>query len=484
MQFNSIDFLIFFPIVTILYFLLPQKIKWIWLLCCSVYFYMCWKAKYILLIGFSIAVTYLGALLIQHWKLKKPLLSKITLAGVLLSNFAVLFLFKYYGFFSELLAPVLKNQIVLPVMQFALPVGISFYTFQALGYAIDVYRGDLKAERNPFRYALFVCFFPQLVAGPIERATNLLPQFYERHSFDYDRMKRGLILMGWGFFQKIVIADRMAVLVDSAYAAYDTTSGSVLALATLFFSFQIYCDFASYSNIAIGAAEIMGYRLMKNFEAPYLAHSIKEFWRRWHISLSTWFKDYLYIPLGGSRKGTLRTCVNVMIVFLVSGLWHGAALTFVVWGFLHGFFQVIQILWNKLNAQRLAEKGSFLPPWAAQIGTFLLLNLTWIFFRASNLEQAGTILTKIFTEWNGSLLTLETLEVLGLDLPDLIVGLIAVALLIGVDIVSQKKDLRAWVMSIPLPVQWTLYLGLIVFIVVFGVYGPQYETAPFIYFQF
>lgn len=484
MQFNSIDFLIFFPIVTILYFLLPQKVKWIWLLCCSVYFYMCWKAKYILLIGFSIAVTYLGALLIQHWKLKKPLLSKITLAGVLLSNFAVLFLFKYYGFFSELLAPVLKNQIVLPVIQIALPVGISFYTFQALGYAIDVYRGDLKAERNPFRYALFVCFFPQLVAGPIERATNLLPQFYERHSFDYDRMKRGLILMGWGFFQKIVIADRMAVLVDSAYAAYDTTAGSVLALATLFFSFQIYCDFASYSNIAIGAAEIMGYRLMKNFEAPYLAHSIKEFWRRWHISLSTWFKDYLYIPMGGSRKGTLRTCVNVMIVFLISGLWHGAALTFVVWGFLHGFFQVIQILWNRLNAQRLAEKGSFLPPWATQIGTFLLLNLTWIFFRASNLEQAGTILTKIFTEWNGNLLTLETLEALGLDLPDLIVGLIVVALLIGVDIVSQKKDLRAWVMSIPLPLQWTIYISLIVFIVVFGVYGPQYETAPFIYFQF
>ncbi|WP_367925442.1 MBOAT family protein [uncultured Ruthenibacterium sp.] len=484
MQFNSIDFLIYFPIVTLLYFILPQKIKWIWLLICSVYFYMCWKAKYIILIGFSIIVTYLGALLIERLRKRSNWLARAVLTLVLLSNFAVLFLFKYYGFFSGLITEISQNAIALPIIQFALPVGISFYTFQALGYAIDVYRGDLAAEKNLFRYALFVCFFPQLVAGPIERATNLLPQFYERHTFDYDRMKRGLILMGWGFFQKIVIADRMAVLVDGAYEAYSTTPGSVLALATLFFSFQIYCDFASYSNIAIGAAEIMGFRLMKNFNAPYLSQSIKEFWRRWHISLSTWFKDYLYIPLGGSRKGTFRTCINILVVFLVSGLWHGAAMTFVIWGALHGFFQVIQTIWNKLNAKRLSAGRRFLPPWIAQIATFLLVNLTWIFFRASSLEQAQTILKRIFTQWNGSLLTLDTLETLGLDTPDLIVGILAIAILIAIDILSQKHDLRAGIMKLALPVQWLLYLGLIIAIVVFGVYGPQYETAPFIYFQF
>lgn len=484
MQFNSIDFLIYFPIVALFYFLLPQKVKWMWLLVCSVYFYMCWKAKYILLIGFSIAVTYAGSLLIERWRNKRGLLVKLTLAAVLTSNFAVLFAFKYFGFFAEMVEAASGGALLLPAFPWALPVGISFYTFQALGYSIDVYRGDLKAERNPFRYALFICFFPQLVAGPIERATNLLPQFYERHRFDYDRMKRGLILMGWGLFQKIVIADRMAVLVDGAYEAYAETSGAVLALATVFFSIQIYCDFASYSNIAIGAAEVMGFRLMQNFNAPYLASSIKDFWRRWHISLSTWFKDYLYIPLGGSRRGTVRTCVNILIIFLVSGLWHGAALTFVAWGFLHGLYQVIQLVWNKLSARRLAARGSLLPRPLAQLGTFVLVNIAWVFFRASSLTQAGAILTKIFTRWDGTSLTLKTIEALGLDTPDLIVGVLAVALLFAVDVLSQKHDLRAWLMRRALPVQWAVYLGMIVVIAVFGVYGPEYNAAPFIYFQF
>lgn len=481
MQFNSIDFLIYFPIVTLLYFLLPQKIKWVWLLACSVYFYMCWKAKYIILIGFSILVTYAGSLLIQRWRQKRPALARLTLAGVLLSNFAVLFAFKYYGFFSSVLETASAGHLLLPAFRFALPVGISFYTFQALGYSIDVYRGDLKAERNPFRYALFVCFFPQLVAGPIERATNLLPQFYERHSFDYDRMKQGLLLMGWGLFQKIVIADRMAVIVDHVYGEYQTAPGSALAVATVAFSFQIYCDFASYSNIAIGAAQVLGYRLMQNFNAPYLACSIKEFWRRWHISLSTWFKDYLYIPLGGSRRGTARTCLNVMIVFLVSGLWHGAAANFVVWGALHGLFQVVQTLWYKANARRLQTAGSLLPPAAARLGTFVLVNIAWVFFRAESISQAGAILFRISTRWAESPFTLAAL---GLSLPDCVVGILAVGLLIAVDVISQKRDLRQWLVNLPLAAQWLIYLGGIAVVAVFGVYGPEYETAPFIYFQF
>ena len=476
-EFNSMDFLLFFPLVSLLYFLLPQKVKWVWLLACSVYFYMCWRARYILLIGFSIAVTYAGALLIErlHKKGRRGPANWV-LAAVLASNFAVLFLFKYYGFFSSVLAGASGGRLALPVLQLALPVGISFYTFQALGYAIDVYRGDLPPERNPFRYALFVTFFPQLVAGPIERATNLLPQFYQRHPFDYDRMKSGLVRMGWGFFLKVVIADRLAVLVDQVYSQAAEAPGWALALATVCFAFQIYCDFASYSTIAIGAAEVLGFRLMQNFNAPYLALSVKDFWRRWHISLSTWFKDYLYIPLGGSRRGTARTCLNLMAVFLVSGLWHGAAMTFVVWGGLHGLFQAAGVLWGRLRGPAGAKP---LPAPLAWAGTFALVNLAWVFFRAEDIGQALTVLRRIFTAWGGALP-----GGLGLDAPDMAVGAAALALLFFADIRGQKKDLHGAVLALPLAAQWALYLGLIAAILLFGVYGPGYTTAPFIYFQF
>ncbi len=492
MQFNSLDFFIYFPLVSIVYFLLIKitakrfgnLFSGSFLLVASMYFYMCWKAKYIVLIGFSIIVTYLGSLVISYSKEMHRRIARITLAIVLILNLAVLFLFKYYGFFSDTVNYFTKNAVSLPIFRYALPAGISFYTFQALGYTIDVYRGDVEVEKNPFTYALFVCFFPQLVAGPIERSSNLLPQFYEIHKFDYDRMKKGLMLIGYGLFQKVVIADRMAVFVDSVYNSYTDVGGAMLALATVFFSFQIYCDFCSYSNIAIGAAEVLGFRLMKNFNAPYFATSVKDFWRRWHISLSTWFKDYLYIPLGGSRCSLWRTCLNNFIVFLISGLWHGAAATYVVWGAIHGIYQVIQTIYEKKIANKKKKADGYILKFLKIICTFILVNLAWVFFRASDLLQAIEILKKIFTNWQGTAVTLVRIEAMGLELRDLVVGVVSIAVLLLMDILSDKIDVRDYIMKKPLLCQWSIYVVMILTITILGYYGPEYSSVPFIYFQF
>lgn len=350
MLFNSLDFMIFLPIVLLVYFVIPDKIKHIWLLIVSYYFYMCWNAKYALLILFSTIITYFSGLIIekikrQSWDERKKLkYKKIVVALSFVINLGILFYFKYINFTLDLISKVFKLinvSISMPAFDIILPVGISFYTFQALSYTMDVYRDDIYAEKNFLRYALFVSFFPQLVAGPIERSKNLLKQLAVPHRFDFELAREGLLLMLWGFFLKIVLSDRIAIFVDTVYGDYNTYAGWYLVIATILFAFQIYCDFSGYSIIAMGAAEILGINLMENFNAPYLSTSVSEFWRRWHISLTSWFKDYLYIPLGGSRKGKIRKYLNKMTVFLVSGLWHGASISFVVWGGLNGFYQVI-----------------------------------------------------------------------------------------------------------------------------------------------
>lgn len=343
MLFNSYDFLIFFPIVTLIYFLIPHKVRCIWLLITSYYFYMCWNAKYALILLLSTTVTYISGLLIENankiqdekkgTKLKKTF---VVLSFVI--NLSILFLFKYFDFAVDNINRVLSYlniQILEPSFDIVLPVGISFYIFQALSYTVDVYRKDVKAEKNFLKYALFVSFFPQLVAGPIERSKNLIKQIHERHYFNAQRVKDGLLLMIWGGFQKIVIADRVAIVVDTVFNNFPEYGGMYIVVASILFAVQIYCDFAGYSTIAIGAAKVMGFALMENFNAPYFSTSVSEFWRRWHISLSSWFKDYLYIPLGGNRKGKLRKYINLMIVFIVSGLWHGAEWSFVIWGALN-----------------------------------------------------------------------------------------------------------------------------------------------------
>ena len=400
MLFNSFQFLIFFPIVLLVYYILPNKIKYLWLLVSSYYFYMCWNAKYALLILASTVVTYLTGLLLEKVKEsdkneeRKSSLKKWVVAGGFTINLGILFYFKYVNFTLGLLTQAFAKiniEINMPVFDIILPVGISFYTFQALSYTMDVYRNEIYAEKNFFRYALFVSFFPQLVAGPIERSKNLLIQLALPKKFDFEKARDGFLLMIWGYFLKVVLADRIAIFVDTVYGDYQTFSGWYIAVATILFAIQIYCDFSGYSTIAMGAAEILGINLMENFDAPYLSTSVADFWRRWHISLTSWFKDYLYIPLGGSRKGKIRKYVNKLIVFLISGLWHGANLSFVIWGGLNGLYQIVgEILQPvrdrtvsvlRLNRDSIGHKAF------KGLITFILVDLTWIFFRLMDITN-------------------------------------------------------------------------------------------------
>ncbi|GHV80557.1 alginate O-acetyltransferase [Spirochaetia bacterium] len=401
MNFNSWQFLVFFPLVAVGYFgiimgirrvlpALSNTLSQVFLLGVSLFFYACWNPVYLALILFSVAVTWLSGILMAG---TAPENRKIFFIASLALNLGVLFFFKYYNFFAGTVNPLLGTigtGAGLPGLNVLLPVGISFYTFQALGYSIDVYRGTVAAERNFVSYALFVTFFPQLVAGPIERTGNLLPQFKADHVFDYDRVTSGLKLAAWGMFKKVVIADRLAVYVNGVYGDPAVYPAAALVLATFFFTFQIYCDFSGYSDLAIGTARVLGFNLMTNFRKPYFSKSISEFWRRWHISLSTWLKDYIYIPLGGNRKGAFRQKLNLLITFLLSGLWHGAAWHFVIWGLLHGVYQVIErSIPERINA--VFKKV----PVVQVCVTFLLVCFAWIFFRANTMGDAFLIVRKL-----------------------------------------------------------------------------------------
>lgn len=404
MLFNSFAFLIFFPLVCLIYFILPPKYRWAFLLVASYYFYMNWKPVYALLIFSSTVITYGVALLIDRFQ-NKFRLKKLLLTFSILLNFGILFVYKYFNFINESVADMLSWLHIgwpVPNLDILLPVGISFYTFQAVGYTIDVYRGELRAERHLGIYALFVSFFPQLVAGPIERARNLLPQFRMSFDVDYQRIGTGLRLMLWGFFMKLVVADRVSAYVDAVYNNVPQHSGSSLLLATFLFAIQIYCDFAGYSNIAVGAAKVMGFSLMENFHRPYFARSVGEFWHRWHISLSTWFKDYVYIALGGNRVAWTRHLFNLFITFLVSGIWHGANWTFVIWGALHGLFIVAGVVRKRIKAgDGIKETGAIrkVLSYLSDVGlTIFLVVFAWIFFRANSASDAFVVINKIVAE--------------------------------------------------------------------------------------
>lgn len=400
MLFNSFEFLLFFPAVCLIYFLLGKnKLRNPFLLIASYYFYMNWKPIYAVLILTSTILTYACGLLVEkHAGDKRKQKSFLVISLIL--NFGILFIFKYFNFINESVFAVLSSmglRWTVPNLNVLLPVGISFYTFQAVGYSIDVYRGTIKAEKDFLTYALFVSFFPQLVAGPIERAKNLLPQFHAEHRFDAEDVREGIKQMIWGFFMKLCVADCISEYVDAVFNNVPNHNGLSMIMATVFFTFQIYCDFAGYSNIAIGAARIMGFRLMENFRQPYFSMSIKEFWKRWHISLSTWFMDYLYIPLGGNRVKYGRHLLNLMITFLVSGLWHGANWTFVIWGALHGTYLILENVMRKFIYAPKNE--SILSKVFSTIVCFTLVCFAWIFFRANSISDAFTIVGKIFTDW-------------------------------------------------------------------------------------
>jgi alginate O-acetyltransferase complex protein AlgI len=392
MLFNTVQFVLFYIVVTLLYFQLGHKGR-IWLLLiASTYFYMVYKPIYVLILLITILIDYFAGIYIAQAEGSRR---KLILVISLISNIGFLALFKYYNFLNENLTRLLglaNIENTIPAFEYLLPVGLSFHTFQAMSYTIEVYRGNQKPERDFSIYSLYVMFYPQLVAGPIERPQNLLPQFHTKFAYSFDNLKQGLLQMSWGFFKKVVIADRLAIFVDYCFDNPSEHNALTLLLGAFFFSFRIYCDFSGYSDIAIGAARTMGFELMTNFNAPYLAKNISDFWRRWHISLSTWFKDYLYIPLGGNRVGAVRLYVNFFLVFLISGIWHGAAWTYIVWGTLHGFYQVVSMLKKKYLPKYFPEI-----PVLSELTTFILVMLAWVFFRAKGMFNAKIILTKILS---------------------------------------------------------------------------------------
>ena len=500
MLFNSIEFLVFFPIVLLFYFILPKKIRYIWLLIASYFFYMCWNAKYAVLIFTSTIITYMSGLLLEKIKCtdlaekNKIRYKKITVAGSLAANLAILFYFKYANFVFLSLAKafsLLHIHLTVPVVDVMLPVGISFYTFQALSYTMDVYRGEIYAEKNIFRYALFVSFFPQLVAGPIERSKNLLRQLSVPRSFDYDKAREGFLLMLWGFFLKVVLADRIAIFVDTVYGSHDywNLGGWYLIVATVLFAVQIYCDFAGYSTIAMGTAKFFGIELMENFNAPYLSLSVGQFWRNWHISLTSWFRDYLYIPLGGSRKGKLRKYLNKMIVFLVSGLWHGADFSFVVWGGLNGFYQVmgeiLEPLRKKTTSILHVNRQSFGNRLLRALFTFILVDFSWIFFRATDIHNAFSIIKSMIKVKNPEILFDNSLYNCGLDNKNFNVMLLSIGILLFADICKHRGiKLRAVILKQDYWCRWLFIAVVITLILTFGMWGSQFNETNFIYFQF
>jgi len=480
MLFNSFHFLIFFIVVTTAYFALEHKYRWMLLLAASCYFYMVFVPVYIVILGFTIIVDYFAGIYIEKSQGRRR---KWFLVASLIANIGVLAVFKYYNFLNENLSVLLHGagyENPIPYLSILLPIGLSFHTFQAMSYTIEVYRGNQKSERNFGIYALYVMFYPQLVAGPIERPQNLLHQFYEKHSFDYNRVTSGLKLMAWGLFKKMVIADRLASVTDTIYNNPQSHDSIPIIIATIFFAFQIYCDFSGYSDIAIGSAQVMGFKLMRNFNRPYLSKSISEFWGRWHISLSTWFKDYLYIPLGGNRVAVPRWYLNLFIVFLVSGLWHGANWTFIIWGGLHGFYLVFALITEKFRRRVNEAVGLTKHPKVLSvlqiITTFILADFAWIFFRANNVSDAFYIVRKITvdfswktTNWN-----------LGLAPVDLALVVITIIFMEWIHILQNKISIRQTISQKPLVWRWVIYCGWVAAIILLGVF----EDRNFIYFQF
>jgi D-alanyl-lipoteichoic acid acyltransferase DltB (MBOAT superfamily) len=485
MLFNSLQFLIFFPIVTLLYFLLPLKWRWALLLIASCYFYMALIPVYILVLFFLILVDYFAAILIEPAAGSRR---RFYLILSLLANISILGFFKYFNFintnFASLYA-LMGGDWSIANLSFILPIGLSFHTFQSISYTIEVYRGRQKAERHLGIYALYVLFYPQLVAGPIERPQHMLHQFREEHPFDYQRVTDGLKLMMWGMFKKVVIADRLAEAVGLVYDNPTAYHGLPLIVATYYFAIQIYCDFSGYSDIAIGAAQVMGFRLMENFNRPYHAVTVADFWKRWHISLSTWFRDYVLFGLGGNRA-RWRFSINVVLTFLLSGLWHGAAWTFVVWGGLHGVYLVASNVSAPLRRRVVKAVGLDRYPRVHKIMqiviTFHLVWVSWIFFRAQSVWEAVYIIRNMMRiEVGGGLRGIVPAGGLLLDRVDLVIVMGAVVMMEVVHQVERRREMRSMLREKPLIFRWAVYYVLIMSILLFGkLTGAQH----FIYFQF
>lgn len=512
MLFNSAAFLIFFPVVTTAYFLLPHRFRWMLLLAASCYFYMAFIPKYILILAVTITVDYFAGLGLERFEGQKK---RWILIASILTNVGMLAFFKYFNFANENLA-ALANFIgwnyPIQSLSILLPIGLSFHTFQSLSYTIEVYRGHQKAERHFGYLALYVMYYPQLVAGPIERPQNILHQLHEEHHFDYPRVTEGLKRMAWGMFKKVVVADRMVRFVNPVYGDPTSYDGPALVLATLAFAIQIYCDFSGYSDIALGSAQVMGVKLMKNFDHPYFARSISEFWRRWHISLSTWFRDYVYIPLGGNRVSKPRWAFNLLLTFLISGLWHGANWTFIIWGALHGIYFILSTLtepiWGRLSAITRLDQLPRLKSAFAMLTTLSLVTFSWIFFRAESLGEALYIARHLVSGWPSYLAQSWNIIVQGLQntanlgLYSIVNAFftilepvtrearavlaltgLALVILLVIEILQYRGNLLEQLNQKPVFFRRAVYASLLAAILILGTSYASVQQA-FIYFQF
>lgn len=476
MIFNSVIFAVFLPVIFILYWICPAKYRYLFLLAASFYFYMQMDRRYILLLLSTAALSFFLALALQSadslpesgksTKRNIRILKKIYLLAGILLLVGCLAVFKYLDFFFE------AAGLTSPAIQFMLPVGISFYTFQTLGYLIDIYRGKYPAERHFGYYCLFVSFFPQLLSGPIGRGDILLPQFKKIRDFDPAQASYGLKLMAVGYFKKLVIAELLAPSINSIYDNPADYTGLVFPVATIMFTIQIYCDFSGYTDIAIGCAKLFGIELQENFKSPYFSRSIREFWSRWHISLSTWFRDYVYIPLGGSRKGTFRHCLNLALTFLVSGLWHGAGLHYIVWGAVHGVYQILEI-WIKPKRRH---------GFSSLLLTFAGVCFAWVFFRADTLQDAWIILSRsLYGIGDFSSYLKNAVISLDMSYSHMIYLCIPVLLLAVYDYVSLKTDVIARISSCR---PWIRYPVYILFLLIILLFSEKGVSTEFYYFQF
>lgn len=480
MLFNSLTFAVFLTVVFLLYHILPARFRWVFLLLASYAFYMNLHAAYGLLLLFSTLLTFTLALRLEKAPDQKK--KRLCLTGGILPLLAILLVFKLGApVIDRLNALIDAGRLSLHplTLRILLPAGVSFYFFQSMGYLIDVYKGKVQAERHFGYYALFVSFFPQLLAGPIGRADALLPQLKAERRFDYDSASYGLKLMAWGYFKKLVIADTFAVTVNQVFDNCRSYVGLVFLITTVMYAIQIYCDFSGYSDIAVGCAKLFGVTLTTNFKSPYLSFSVREFWSRWHISLSTWFRDYVYIPLGGSRTGRFRHCINLFITFMVSGFWHGSALTFLIWGTVHGLLQILEtFLYPKQKAGTPPRKKHW---WQLPI-TFGLICLAWIFFRANSIQDALWIFSRLFWDIGRPLNYLKTAVIcLDLSYPAMAGMALSAVILLIYDILALKQDVIGLISKAWAPVRWLVYVLLLTAIALFSYKGIATE---FIYMQF
>ncbi len=483
MSIISLTFMAFTAVCFLGYFILPLKVRPYWLLLTSLYFYSCFGWKGFILLGASVLSTFAAAHIIT--RLQKNGVKKLVLALTVILNVGLLTAVKYLNYTLSLFGRVIE----IPIKEVSLivPLGIAFYTMQAVSYLVDVYRGKYPPERNFFKYLCYMTYFPIIMQGPISRYDQLAEQIFTPHRFSFDRMKSGLSLVLWGLFKKMVIADRAALLVNEVFGNYTEYAGLEIIIAALMYTVQIYTDFSGCVDISRGISEVLGIKLIENFKHPYFAVSIKDFWRRWHIALSSWFKDYIYIPLGGSRKGKIRKYLNITVVFFVSGLWHGVGIHYIAWGLLQAFYQIVGELTsgirNKFYDICHVDRENFSFKFGQQLTTFVLVNISWIFFRADGLTAAFRMLRSCFT-YNPWILTDGSFLEMGLDGKDWNVLIASIAVLLIVSLMQERFSVREKLEKQNFIFRYAIYTAAVIAILVFGMYGPGYNASQFIYMQF